>query len=87
MRYQSLCHVAEDPDAFEAAVEEALRTDSREARERRSSAMQNETWPQRVAAVGAIVEAAMEEKARRGSSPPIDAAVTAQGAAGKGDEC
>jgi glycosyltransferase involved in cell wall biosynthesis len=67
MRHESLCHVAHDADAFELAVEEALRTDSREARERRSLAMQGETWPRRVEAVTAIVSAAVAAKAKQAS--------------------
>lgn len=65
MRYRPLCRVADGPDAFVAAVEDALSTDTPYAREQRSHAMAGETWQRRVAEVSARVMAIVDAKRRQ----------------------
>lgn len=50
-RYPDLARIAATPDAFIAAVEQALREGTPERRAARSAAMTNETWAARVALV------------------------------------
>jgi glycosyltransferase involved in cell wall biosynthesis len=57
------CRVARDPDAFVAAVEDAVAGDGPAERAARSEAMRGETWERRVAAVAAAVERAREARA------------------------
>ena len=50
-RYEPLCTIASDPEAFERAVERALGEGDLARRKARSQAMQSETWPLKVAEV------------------------------------
>jgi glycosyltransferase involved in cell wall biosynthesis len=63
-RYDQWCAIAEDGPAFVAAIDRALATNSAARRRERSSAMTQETWPMRVAAVARIVDDAARTKAR-----------------------
>jgi glycosyltransferase involved in cell wall biosynthesis len=51
-----LCTVAVDSDGFIEAIEEALASDSAQARQRRSEAMVAGTWEERVRSVAETVE-------------------------------
>jgi glycosyltransferase involved in cell wall biosynthesis len=55
-RFPGLARVASTPDAFVAAIEQALRETSPEARAKRSQAMQAETWAARVASVARTID-------------------------------
>jgi glycosyltransferase involved in cell wall biosynthesis len=54
-RYAHLCTVADDHPGFQAAVEQALAENSLELRQKRSCAMQSETWQARVAQIERLV--------------------------------
>jgi glycosyltransferase involved in cell wall biosynthesis len=63
-RYERWCSIAEDAPAFIRAIEKALAPDeTRAARgKERSTAMLQETWPMRVAAVTRIIDDAVRRK-------------------------
>jgi glycosyltransferase involved in cell wall biosynthesis len=61
-RYQHLCAVADTHDRFEAAVIEALASDSPERRRARSEAMRGETWEAKVTAMGDQVARIMSKR-------------------------
>ena len=63
-RYDRWCTIAEDGPAFIAAIEKALEESSAAKRQERSTAMTQETWPMRVAAVARIVDDTARQKAR-----------------------
>lgn len=63
-RYDKWAAIAEDGPAFVAAVEQALASNSAERRRERSTAMTQETWPMRVAAVARIVDDTARRKAQ-----------------------
>ncbi len=63
--YEEVCTVAGDHAAFERGVEQALRTDTPDARCRRSAAMRAETWEQKVARLGEHVMRVKKEKCRK----------------------
>lgn len=60
--YAGQCWVASDNDDFERGVEQALATDSPEARRARSDSMRSETWERRVATIGDQVMQVWREK-------------------------
>lgn len=60
--YRDHCTVAETPEAFLAAVEEASAGDSQARRRARSEAMSGETWEQKVRELGEHVLQAKERK-------------------------
>jgi glycosyltransferase involved in cell wall biosynthesis len=64
-RYAPECLVADDPDAFEAAIVAALEKGDHPARLRRSAMMGAETWERKVAAVAATVMEVKDKKWRR----------------------
>jgi glycosyltransferase involved in cell wall biosynthesis len=55
-RFPGLARVASTPEGFVAAIEQALRETSPEARAKRSQAMQAETWAARVASVSRTID-------------------------------
>ncbi|MEO8553623.1 MAG: glycosyltransferase family 1 protein, partial [Kofleriaceae bacterium] len=55
-RYPALARIAATPDAFIAAVEQALREETPERRAARSAEMATETWAARVAAVEQTID-------------------------------
>jgi glycosyltransferase involved in cell wall biosynthesis len=55
-RYGRWCRIGRDPDAFVAAVDAAIATDSPAERLARSEAMRGETWERRVAAIEDVVD-------------------------------
>ena len=61
-KYTAWCSIADDPDAFVAAIEKELAADSPERRRARSEAMKAETWPIRVADVARTVEEVARKK-------------------------
>jgi glycosyltransferase involved in cell wall biosynthesis len=63
-RFPGLARVASTPDAFVAAIEQALRETSAEDRAKRSRAMQAETWAARVANVAKTIEAMGQNPSR-----------------------
>jgi hypothetical protein len=65
-RYGHWCAIAETPDAFVAAIENALASDTPALRLERSVAMAAETWPNRVASVSRIVDDVARTKHPRG---------------------
>ncbi len=62
-RYARWCRIARDPDAFVAAVSEALAADTPADRRARSEAMRGETWERRVADIERVVARAREARA------------------------
>jgi hypothetical protein len=54
------CRIAESYEDFERGVQEAIRSDSPQARRERSEAMRSETWQRRVAEMGSIVMRSQE---------------------------
>jgi glycosyltransferase involved in cell wall biosynthesis len=62
-RYGRWCRIARDPDAFVAAVGEAIATDSPALRRERSDALRGETWERRVAEIDRVVARAREARA------------------------
>jgi glycosyltransferase involved in cell wall biosynthesis len=58
------CTIAESADQFEAAIVEALASDSVEARRRRSESMRTETWAHRVGDIAAEVLRLEKKKCR-----------------------
>jgi hypothetical protein len=68
--YASYCAIAHSYEEFEAAVEDALRTDSPQRRRERSDAMRGETWQARVADVGRHVMRIKTAKAAAPSNYP-----------------
>ncbi len=55
LHYSDFCKVADTYDDFLSGLEEAVKNDSPEARQRRSDAMKQETWEAKVEAIGEIV--------------------------------
>jgi len=62
--YAEHCHIVRTPEAFLAACEEAIATDSPEARRARSAAMAGETWEARVEEIGRLVMAVRRRDTR-----------------------
>lgn len=65
-RYPGLCVAAKNPAEFEAAVAEALATDTPQLRRARSDAMREETWEHRVADLSRRIMGVMESKTASG---------------------
>jgi glycosyltransferase involved in cell wall biosynthesis len=63
--YPEACTVAESYEEFEAGVVTALAGDSPAARKRRSEAMKDQTWEQRVVELGSVVMRVKAAKARK----------------------
>src|SRR3569832_1585860 len=61
-KYAAWCSIADDPDAFVAAIEKELAGDSPERRRARSEAMKAETWPIRVAEVSRTIAEVARKK-------------------------
>lgn len=57
--------IAETPDGFVDAIEQALSDDSPAARQARSLAMRDQTWSARVANVARVLDEVVEERNRR----------------------
>ncbi len=68
-RYQHLCTVAHDREAFTRGIEQAIKTDSPNLRRQRSEAMRSETWDRKVAELSAQVARAKVRRAARGHLP------------------
>src|SRR5262245_5202263 len=66
--YAEHCHIVRTPEAFLAACEEAIATDSPEARRARSASMARETWEAKVEEIGRLVMAVR----RRREALPCD---------------
>lgn len=66
-RYEPLCAVADTPEAFERAVEDALAHGDPAARRSRSDAMLRETWPRKVGEV--LRRVAETQSNARGPAP------------------
>lgn len=69
VRYASWCAIGDGADAIEAAIADALATDTADRRRARSAAMTGETWQARVAAVAEIVDDVARRKASGAASP------------------
>ena len=69
--YGEHCVVADTYEAFEQAILTALRDDSPAARQKRSDAMQWETWERKVQTLGAKVARVSENKNRVLTTPGI----------------
>lgn len=63
---KDLCRVARTKEEFLAACEQAIATDTPADRQRRSEAMQSETWEAKVAELGRIVSAVKDRRASSG---------------------
>jgi len=75
-----LCTVARTYEAFESAVDDAIRADSPEKRKRRSDAMLGETWEQRVDEVCRYVMRVRDRRAKSETSiVPVGSVASAQG--------
>jgi hypothetical protein len=68
--YARYCRIARDYDQFERCVEDALRTDSPQARRERSDAMRSETWDRRVAEIGTEVIRVRDARTRHPKRDP-----------------
>jgi glycosyltransferase involved in cell wall biosynthesis len=60
--YHDVCRIAQNPEEFLAACDEAISTDTPARRQIRSEAMSRETWEARVNDIGRVVLAATERR-------------------------